>query len=177
MTDAERILHDVLVRVAAQSGALFQLRAFYKRGRMEAWDAFRTDAEANLKVGLAIPEMAQWLGVPRGIPASEIAHDGREAARKSIQQAYMAVQAAELVFYHSCVDGAATDCCRALTVLAPGAAAFPADLLARDRDPGPRRLLAGVCGADVPARGGSAPAGSSSARERPDDWRPPTATV
>ena len=120
MTDAERILHDVLVRAWGQMLGLTPLRALHEKGQSAALESIRAQSEKNLRWMLGEPDTAAWLGAPAGgVPEAEIAKSSAESAQGSLRRALTAIRAGELVFTHSCADGAATDCCRAVTMLRP----------------------------------------------------------
>jgi len=120
MTEAERILHDAIMRLLKSWTLISPLRRCFEAGLPAAKINIERESNDYFARVFRIPEVAAHVGAPRsGIPAQEIARQAREWAAQTTERASIMVRATELIFHHSMVDAAASDCCRAITLLDP----------------------------------------------------------
>lgn len=123
MDDGARIIHDVQLRALSASALLGTMRRVMKEGSWAAELMLKSETEKRLK---AVKSGGKGLLDAFGIPhldmaEADLATFAAKSARDDVESAFALLTASELIFYHSLVDEAAWDCCRAIAVLSPGA--------------------------------------------------------
>lgn len=120
MNEGEKLLHDATVRGLLHLGEIGALRQVLEAGLQTSMSNLARQQEAILNHLFQDRDTRRWLGLSSTTPATALAAEmGAKHATDAAARARMAVAASELVFSHSLTDQVASDCCRAITLLAP----------------------------------------------------------